>query len=461
MPNNLPIEFITSLHNIKGFNKETFVKAHSSGEQVTSIRINPSKFSMVNCQFSIENIQLSINGKVPWCSQGFYLSERPSFTFDPLFHAGVYYVQEASSMFLWHVLGQTIQHKKNLKILDLCAAPGGKTTLLASYFNDGLIVGNEIIKSRVNVLIENVTKWGNENVVVTNNEAKDFQRLENYFDIIVVDAPCSGSGLFRKNNDAINEWSEENVKLCNLRQQRIIADVYPALKQYGVLIYSTCSYSKEENEDVCDWLIKSYNLSTINCQLSTDWGIIEVQSDKNKAYGYRFYPDKLKGEGFFIAAFKKNDGDNFHPQTKSSLTIPSKQEKKIALDWIRKDANIFFIKQKEKILAIPSQLIDEISLLQKHLYLRKVGVAIGSLKNADFIPEHELALSLLVNDDVKKIELNKEQAIEYLQKKDLQINFLTKGWALATYQNINLGWMKVLQNRMNNYYPVQWRILKQ
>jgi 16S rRNA C967 or C1407 C5-methylase (RsmB/RsmF family) len=190
----LPQRLIESLKSVKGFDEAAFRQVHNSGEQVTSIRLNQAK--KVNGEWALVN------------------------------------TEEASSMFLWQVLEQTIGEKtKGLKVLDLCAAPGGKSTLLASYFKNGLLVSNEVIKSRASVLVENITKWGSENVVVTNNDPKDFAALENYFDVIVVDAPCSGSGLFRRDPEAINEWSENNVALCSQRQQRILADVYPALGQ--------------------------------------------------------------------------------------------------------------------------------------------------------------------------------------------------------------------------------------
>jgi 16S rRNA C967 or C1407 C5-methylase (RsmB/RsmF family)/NOL1/NOP2/fmu family ribosome biogenesis protein len=447
---SLPKALLHSLQNVKGFDENAFVKTHESGERITSIRYNPAKLSTNNYQGST----------VTWCPNAYYLAERPSFTFDPLFHAGSYYVQEASSMFLWEVLKQTIGvNTDGARVLDLCAAPGGKSTLLASYFPDGLIVANEVIKSRANILAENITKWGSANVVVTNNDPNDFTKLENYFDVIVIDAPCSGSGLFRKDNEAINEWSEENVNHCSLRQQRILADVIPCLKKDGILIYSTCSYSKKEDEDILDFLINNYQFSSINCHPNKDRNIIETISS-NGAFGYRFYPDKIKGEGFFIAAFKKNNGDEFQPQHLSSLTTPSKQEMIAANEWIKKDAALFLFKQNEKILAIPERWKNDIAFLQKNLYLRKAGVTIGSLKQKDMVPDHELALSLLINDDIKKIELTKENAIRYLQKKEFNFESEVKGWALATYLNNKLGWMKILHNRVNNYYPTELRILK-
>ena len=256
-----------------------------------------------NNQCSIFNNQ---SGTVQWSSNGFYLQKRPSFTLDPLFHAGAYYVQEASSMFLEEALKQTVDLSQPIKILDLCAAPGGKSTLIQSVINnESLLVSNEVIKTRVNILSENITKWGAANVIVTNNDAKDFQRLPNYFDVIVVDAPCSGSGLFRKDREAISEWSEQNVHLCSQRQQRILADVLPALKEDGVLIYSTCSYSEEEDEQIADWLVEEFKVQSLKFKVEEEWGIVETQSSKQNASGYRFYPDKVKGEGFFIAVFKK------------------------------------------------------------------------------------------------------------------------------------------------------------
>ena len=310
--NSLPTELIQSLRNLESFNEEAFKAVHQSGTQIVSIRLNPSKAG----QRSTNNEQLE---KVPWSSNGYYLPERPSFTLDPLFHAGAYYVQEASSMFLEEVLKQTVDLSKPLKVLDLCAAPGGKSTLIQSIISkESLLVSNEVIKTRVNILSENITKWGAANVIVTNNDPADFLRLKNYFDVIVVDAPCSGSGLFRKDPNAITEWSESNVQLCAQRQQRILADIMPSLKDGGVLIYSTCSYSQQEDEAISDWLIEQFKparmtrsdgVESLRFKVDESWGIVETVSEKENAYGYRFYPDKVKGEGFFIAAFKKKSFD--------------------------------------------------------------------------------------------------------------------------------------------------------
>ncbi|HLK27543.1 MAG TPA: hypothetical protein VKT28_03110 [Puia sp.] len=458
---------MTSLIDVKGFDKASFEKVHEQNQQITSIRFNPLKYSsMVNGQWSIKEAPMhdspfTIHEKVPWSSFGFYLKERPSFTLDPLLHAGAYYVQEASSMFLEQALKQTVDLKNSIKVLDLCAAPGGKSTLIQSLISDeSLLVSNEVIKSRANILAENITKWGASNVMVTNNDPKDFARLENYFDVIVVDAPCSGSGLFRKEPEAINEWSEDNVMLCSRRQQRILADVMPALKQEGILIYSTCSYSKEEDENILDWIAEEFAVQSLEFRVENSWGIIETLSDKTNSHGYRFYPDKLKGEGFFIAAFKKNDGDDFHfPKSKKvSFEKLTKNEEAICRKWIMDNGKIMLIKVNDFIYAIPENLLNDFNFLKSNLYIKKAGVLLGKITPHELIPEHEFALSKLTNANVNSIELSKEQALSYLRKEEIKIEAEYKGWCIIKYQNQNLGWIKILQNRINNYYPQEWRI---
>lgn len=455
----LPKELMASLTNIKGFNKEAFEQVHASGEQVTSIRLNPVKGPAL-LPVNQSTHQPAHQSAIPWCPYGYYLSQRPSFTFDPLFHAGTYYVQEASSMFLWEVLAQAIGNNTGgLKVLDLCAAPGGKSTLLASYFHDGLVVANEVIRSRAAVLAENITKWGSANTVVTNNDPKDFAELKGYFDVMVVDAPCSGSGLFRRDMDAIDEWSEENVVLCSQRQQRILADAYSTLKNDGLLVYSTCSYSKAEDEDILDWICATFKVENLALHIKEEWGIVEVESDVYKAKGYRFYPYKLKGEGFFITAFRKRDGETQDYRVQGLQKIS--KEEAIAAERFIKNGEMIFCRQAEKIIALPATYKTDVAILQKHLYLRQAGITVGALKGHDLVPEHALAMSTLVAENIPRIPLTKQQAIHYLQKKDIEPGNFDKGWALATYENVNLGWMKILHNRVNNYYPVEWRILKE
>jgi NOL1/NOP2/sun family putative RNA methylase len=453
----LPQKLLQSLEGIKGFNRNAFVQVHAGAEQVTSIRFNPAKLSIDNCQ-------LKIDDKVPWSSQGYYLKERPSFTFDPLFHAGLYYVQEASSMFLEQALKQTLGLDKPLRVLDLCAAPGGKSTLIQSLISkESLLVSNEVIKSRAAVLEENIIKWGAANTVITNNDPGKFAGLENYFDAIVIDAPCSGSGLFRRDPEAINEWSENNVQLCSQRQQRIIAAVWPALKQDGILIYSTCSYSEEEDEAILDWMMEGLEAEGIRLKAEPEWNIIETISQKQHAYGYRFYPDKVKGEGFFIAALQKKDGDTFNgmKSKKSGLEKISKAEEALVKPWLGEDMDMVLFKQQDDILALPSCFQNDIPILQSALYIKKAGTRLGKLAGKDLIPDPQLALSTINSKNIVSIPLNREQAIQYLRKDEVQVSTGHKGWALVNYEGHSLGWIKVLPGRINNYYPKEWRILKQ
>ncbi len=456
--NSLPAELIQSLQNIKGFDEEAFKTVHQSGGQITSIRFNPHKVAYSSKASPSGG---GLEGAVPWSSNGYYLPERPSFTLDPLFHAGAYYVQEASSMFLEEAIKQTVDLSKPLKILDLCAAPGGKSTLIQSVISkDSLLVSNEVIKTRVNILSENMTKWGAANVIVTNNDPKDFQRLENYFDLIVIDAPCSGSGLFRKDPAASEEWSEKNVQLCAQRQQRIIADVFSSLKEGGVLIYSACSYSQQEDEDIADWLIEEFNVKSLKFRVDEAWGIVETVSEKQKAFGYRFYPDKVKGEGFFITAFinKQQATDNWQVKKKKSEKITAKEMETLRTFLINTD-DLFFIKQNEEIIALPAQLENDLAIIQSALYIKKAGIKLGTLIRNELIPAHELAVSNIINMSIPQFEVDRETALQYLRKVEIKLDTGHEGWVLLTHQHLPIGWVKVMANRINNYYPAAWRIL--
>jgi len=458
-----PASFIQSLQTAPGFDEPAFVAIHQLQQQLTSIRINPCK----NAAFQTDNFvnepgALITTEKIPWSTNGLYLSRRPSFTIDPLFHAGVYYVQEASSMFLEEVIKQCIDVLQPLKVLDLCAAPGGKSTLLQSIIsNKSLLVSNEVIKPRVNILTENITKWGAANVIVTNNDPKDFQRLPGFFDVIVVDAPCSGSGLFRKDETAVTEWSQQNVLLCSQRQQRIAADILPVLKDGGILIYATCSYSENENEMIADWMVTELKLESLPVKIDSSWGIIETQSPGCKAFGYRFYPDKVKGEGFFIAAFKKAgaaDTENSKPYS-NKLEKLTKKEISVTAPWLSNPADFIYIKQHEEAIAVPLYLENDLAAIQKNLYIKKAGVKLGQVVRDELIPDHQLAISNIINTAIHSVAVDKETALQYLRKQELNIESAKKGWALLTYLQQPLGWVKILPNRINNYYPKEWRIL--
>lgn len=457
MNTTLPVEFLQSLQGLPGFDKENFIAVHERRDQLVSIRFNPDKIK------SAADTYFTGAHPVPWSEYGFYLPVRPSFTLDPLLHAGVYYVQEASSMFLEQCLKQSVDLSKPLKVLDLCAAPGGKSTLLQSLISaDALLVSNEVIKTRVPVLIENLAKWGGANVIVTNNDPVDFQRLESFFDVMVIDAPCSGSGLFRRDPDAISEWSEASVHTCSMRQQRIISDAYHCLKKDGVLIYSTCSYSKEEDEFICDWLLDHFSVTNIPLEIPADWNIVRSVSDKHAAYGYRFYPDKTKGEGFFIACFRKNDGSDHEEIAlrKRKINTASRAVVNIVQPWLKNPDRLQIFEMEQELFAFPAHLGASLSDISSALYIRKAGVRLGKIIGTDLVPHHELAVSTLVNDQLPYVSLKKEDALQYLRKEEVTITGASRGWALVRYEDHNLGWIKLLGNRSNNYYPKEWRVRK-
>ena len=453
----LPNELVRSLAGINGFDKEAFIKVHNSGEQVTSIRMNRFK-SNVRSETSNDIFHVStftFNSKVPWTEYGFYLESRPSFTFDPLFHAGCYYVQEASSMFLEQALKQTVDLSQPLRVLDLCAAPGGKSThILSLISDDSLLVSNEVIRSRANILHDNIMKWGCSNAMVTTNDPRDFQRLENYFDVIVIDAPCSGSGLFRRDPEAIEQWNGQNVMLCSQRQRRILADVLPALKNEGVLVYSTCSYSKEEDEDIVSWLKAELTMENEELKIDPGWNLTKTDN------GYRFWPDKVKGEGFFISCFRKkkgNEKETLLPKIKAEKF--SKQEIEILTKYIADD-EVTYVRNGKTIHAVPHKLLADVNFLSSKLNTINFGTRVGELIRDKLIPEHSLALSRILHRDIPKLELNYEQAIQYLKKKELSLDVDKKGWGLVSYGGHPLGWINILSNRINNYYPKELRILK-
>jgi 16S rRNA C967 or C1407 C5-methylase (RsmB/RsmF family)/NOL1/NOP2/fmu family ribosome biogenesis protein len=417
----LPEAFERRMRQSLGPDFESFRQALTTPSP-TSIRVNLLKYLPV---FEGEG--------VPWCSTGFYLKERPVFTLDPNLHAGAYYVQEASSMYLGQVVKSSVDLRKPLRVLDLCAAPGGKSThLLDVIGSDSLLVSNEVIKTRASILSENIQKWGRANVVVTNNDPEDFGHLAGFFDLVVVDAPCSGEGLFRKDEAAIQEWSEENVHLCSLRQRRILSDVWPALKENGVLIYCTCTYNEAENEDNLLWLSQQKDLEVIE-------------------KGKRFMPHQVKGEGFFIAAVRKRSREA-PKKTKGSSLKHSRNNP----DWLRGDFSV--LELNELLIAVPSALTDDILQLSP-LNIVTRGVAVGTVTRNKVIPEHSLAMSFNLNHEAfPVIDVEKDEALKYLAKETIASRDAERGFALIRYQENYLGFVNRLGNRLNNLYPANWRI---
>ena len=426
-----------------------FNEFHESLQKTSpvSIRINPYKLSTIQGEM------------IPWTKHGRYLTERPIFTLDPSLHAGAYYVQEASSMLLEQALIQSTDLTKPLRILDLCAAPGGKSTHILSLINsNSLLVSNEVIRSRSAILSENIQKWGHANVVVTCNDPEDFKRLEGFFDVIVIDAPCSGEGLFRKDPNAMTEWSIDNVQLCSQRQRRILSDVLPALKEDGILIYSTCTFNEQENENNLTWLAQEDAFTFIPLSLNQSWGVEPIQ--KENAIGYRCYPHLVKGEGFFISVMqKKTSTKQARIKTKSRFTFASKKIVEKLQDWIHPSHDFDFIQQDNLLITLPMALKDEIEFLQGQLHIVTKGTAMAEVKHEKLIPEHAFALSINLNEDhFQKVDLTLDQALAYLRKEVFELQQENKGFALVKYQQNRLGWVNLLGNRFNNLYPSSWRI---
>lgn len=443
----IPESLLQELQGVKGFDKASFVAAHATAAPV-SVRVHPVKGKDVYAS----------NERVLWHPNGVYLPERPVFTLDPAYHTGAYYVQEASSMYLGHMLQQVLAGRENLRILDLCAAPGGKSTLIASAMSDSsLLIANEVIRTRASILEENISRWGYMNTWVTSNDPRDLGKLTGYFDVIVVDAPCSGSGLWRKDPSAIDEWSEANVLLCHQRQQRILADVWPALKENGVLIYATCSYSPQEDEDVLDWLAATYTVVGLSIPPNEDWGITEVTSPKYQMPGYRFYPGKVKGEGFFIAAVQKNESAGNIKPLRFKTALNTKIQAAAAHLLQREDV-VLIAGKDNSYHAINALHEADIPLLQQAVYLRKTGLEAGTPMTKEWIPAHDVALSIDISKLLPAIDADREQALRYLKREEMGIDNIPKGWHVVRYNGWGLGWIKGLGNRTNNYLPKQWRI---
>ncbi len=408
----------------------------------TSVRLNNAK----------RVIKFDTCPQVSWCGNASYLPQRPSFTFDPLFHAGAYYVQEASSMFLEQAWKQTGLVDKNIKVLDLCAAPGGKSTHLLSLISSGsFLVSNELVPSRNKILQQNIIKWGYANCIVTQNKPEDFAQLPAYFDLILVDAPCSGEGLFRKDKDAIDEWSEKNVAMCAARQQDIIKHAAACLKPGGFLIYSTCTYEPVENDDNVAYLC-SLGLQSMPLNISEFAGVTSTK------YGLQFYPHRVQGEGFYIAVLQKSgSGVYIAPPLNSKSNIPVDH---VLQAYLSQPGQFTALKRNELIFALPGFMSADFARLEKHLYIRNAGLLMGNIKGKDFLPAHDLALSNYLCSDLPVVELTEEEAITYLRGETPKLKSELRGWCLAAYQGFNLGWMKLMDGRLNNYFPKEWRILK-
>ena len=302
----LPEEFIQETRLVMGEERFNSYMEAFNEEAPTSIRLNPKY-----------NFGAMSQHAVPWCEEGFYLEGRPQFTFDPLFHAGCYYVQEAASMFVTHILRQSGDCPQSA--LDLCAAPGGKSTALRSVLPpDCVLISNEPIGARAQILLENVTKWGGTNHIVTNNYPRDFRKAKLKFDVILCDVPCSGEGMFRRDPNTISEWSPQNVEKCWQLQREIVADAWECLNPGGLLIYSTCTFNAKENEENVRWIIDTYDAEILEIPIKPEWHITGSLLEGFDAPVYRFIPGITQSEGLFMAVFRKG-GINVGAGTKNDM----------------------------------------------------------------------------------------------------------------------------------------------
>ena len=428
--------------------EDDFLAAHQQAS-VISVRLNPRKPTNVFAEAE----------RVPWCAAGRYLVERPAFIYDPLLHAGCYYVQEASSMFLAEALRQHVDLSRKLCVLDLCAAPGGKSTSAASLLSDeSLLLSNEVMPNRASVLCENLVKWGQSNTWVSQSDPKQFGALGAMFDVLLVDAPCSGSGLFRKQPDFAAEWNLDLVNQCATRQQKILQDAMPSLQQEGLLVYMTCSFCAEENEQMVDWILATGEYESLPMKEVSRWGILETQSELHGGYGYRFFPHLLKGEGFFLSVFRKTASSFDHTPSVDARMPMSKSEAAILANYMDMEGMLPIL-HHDQLMVIQEAHYPYLKAFRASIKLIKRGMLAGKMIRNELIPDHELALSTSIRKSLPAVELSKEEALTYLRRGTLCLDTHQKGWLLARYQQQNLGWVKHLGNRTNNYYPTHYRIL--
>ncbi|MDR1675084.1 MAG: rRNA cytosine-C5-methyltransferase [Tannerella sp.] len=414
-------------------------------EAPVSIRLNPAKTA-----------QPLRHERVMWCSTGYYLPERQAFTFDPLFHAGVYYVQEAASMFLEQAVRQYVASP--VVCLDLCAAPGGKSTHLLSLLpRRSLLVSNEVIRSRAIVLAENILKWGSPDVAVTNSDPAELGRLTHGFDVLVADLPCSGEGMFRKDPASRNAWSRANVALCAARQRRILCDVWPALKPGGICIYSTCTFNREENEENIRYLAEYLPAEAVPVNVEDGWRI--TCNADSRCPSYRFFPHRTKGEGFFLAVLRKPDGRCTPFSVRTGNRLPALRHTP-GDEWLCEAGAYRFTTEAASVRAIPEIHAERLSSLTGHLRVVTAGVPVGEWKGKDFVPAPALALSAAFRYDAfPTVELAWKEAVRYLQKEALTLPPDTpKGYVTVTYRDMPLGFVKHIGHRANNLYPHEWRI---
>lgn len=463
----LPQAFEVSTRKLFGEARyERFQEALRLPPQAT-IRLNPFKWPVGKQQEGI------ICQAVPWCAEGRTLPQRPDFTFDPLLHAGAYYVQESSSMFVSHVVRHLVTTP--VTALDLCAAPGGKTTTLRASLPAGsVVVANEPMKVRASILSENVQKQGHPDILVTNNYPCDFRKADIAFDFILADVPCSGEGMFHKDPQAIREWGPQNVYNCAALQRSIIEDIWPTLRPGGFLVYSTCTFNEHEDEENIQWIIDHLGAQLVDIPVDPDWHItgalgtsLSSLSDDKQAV-YRFIPGFTPGEGLFMAVLQKPQADEPESTRKKRPTasrLKTSAYQKMVSHWLQEDPKLghntwTLIDTPTLIRAIPTHWLTLYEKASKALRLIHAGVGIGTPKGKNIVPAASLALSTaLAPTAFPQVEIGWEQAMLYLRKEAIALPTETpRGLVLLTYRGLALGFCKNIGNRANNLFPQEWKI---
>ena len=468
MTKPLPHDFIQQMTTLIGATEaQQLFSALQQTEPSTSIRRNPLK-TATPATGLFENQAAT---PVPWCAEGAYLSERPSFILDPTLHGGAYYVQEAASMFLEQAVRRILSDATPQRVLDLCAAPGGKSTLWRSLLPEGtLLVANEPMRQRADILAENMLKWGHPDVVVTNAYPNEFQGLNSFFDVIGSDVPCSGEGMFRKDDVAISEWSAQNVIDCVSRQWQIVCDIWDSLRQGGYMVYSTCTFNRMENEDMVRRICTELGAEVVALPVEAAWNV-HTLSPEGKVVNaaeanngmYHFYPHKSRGEGLFLCLLRKTAEA---PLMKQKKTKPSPADKvqipaeaRRALSWLQSPETFQITTcNATEWAAVRQSLAADVALLQKQVRCLTAGIPLAELKGKKLVPLHGLALSTqLAADAFPRCEVALNVALAYLHREAIQVDAPT-GWTLVCYKGLPLGFVNNLGNRANNQYPQAWRI---
>lgn len=419
-----------------------------------AVRLNPAKCG--------EEGVWSEGEAIAWSKNGRKLQERPSFTLDTAFHAGAYYVQEAASQFIDHIIaGEALQGKR---VLDMCAAPGGKTTIYSTAVGeDGLVVANEYVRSRANILADNVRKWGMGNVLVTNNAPEHIAQFEGWFDVVAVDAPCSGEGMFRKEEVAREDWSEEAVKMCAARQMSIVREAWQSLKEGGLFIYSTCTFNEDEDEGVLNNLIEELGdvfAPSQRVEIDEKWGI--VRGEVGAFQTFRFFPHKSDSEGLFVAVARKAEPTQQRtPKArKRVMQEVDKSARKELAKWLREPDKYTFAEVADTIYAYRAEQFKAVQVLSENLTAIYSGVAMGQVFKGKLKPDWALSQFVgLQREAVTTEELDEARALDYLRKRDIAVGDMAEGINLLTHKGRALGFAKRVGARCNNLYPNSLKIM--